>query len=79
MTLPAVHRLGNFLNSHSRLPDSDNDMVLMGERYTRTKRDDEDKKAKTKTSPPSPSIPRIRVEKFTFLHFIIKRASERVK
>ena len=46
-TLPAVRRLRNFLNPHSRLPDSDKDMILLGERYERTKRrngDDEDKK-----------------------------------
>jgi hypothetical protein len=44
-TLPAVRRLRNFLNPNSRLPDSDKDMILLGERYERTKRrDDEDKK-----------------------------------
>jgi hypothetical protein len=43
-TLPAVRRLRNFLNPNSRLPDSDKDMILLGERYERTKRrDDEDK------------------------------------
>jgi len=44
-TLPAVRRLRNFLNPNSRLPDSDKDMILLGERYERTKRrDDEDKR-----------------------------------
>ena len=32
-TLPAVRRLRNFLNPHSRLPTCDKDMVLLGERY----------------------------------------------
>lgn len=34
-TLPAVRRLRNFLNPHSRLPACDKDMVLLGERYER--------------------------------------------
>ena len=34
-TLPAVRRLRNFLNPHSRLPQCDKDMVLLGERYER--------------------------------------------
>ena len=42
-TLPAVRRLRNFLNPHSRLPTCDKDMVLLGERYERTKSEGEDK------------------------------------
>jgi cysteine protease ATG4 len=43
-TLPAVRRLRNFLNPHSRLPACDKDMVLLGERYERKRSGDEAEK-----------------------------------
>ena len=44
-TLPVVRRFRNFLNPHSRLPNCDKDMVLLGERYERTRSGDEAKGA----------------------------------
>ena len=47
-TLPAVRRLRNFLNPCSRLPACDKDMVLLGERYERTKRSENEDKDERK-------------------------------
>ena len=44
-TLPVVRRLRNFLNPHSRLPNCDKDMVLLGERYERMRTGNEAKGA----------------------------------
>ena len=47
-TLPAVRRLRNFLNPCSRLPACDKDMVLLGERYERKKRSENEDKDERK-------------------------------